>query len=1051
MSTAALAQEPAPATSLKLVPSQGVPYLQVAEGFEIDLVVSEPVVEKPLYMQFDARGRLWVVEYRQYPWPAGLKLLSRDNVWRNVYDKVPPPPPHAANSKYRGADRVSIHTDADRDGTFESHRVFVDGLSLATAALPMNGGVYVLNPPYLLFYADVDGDDRPDSETPRILLSGFGIEDSHSLANSLRRGVDGWIYATQGSTVSAAVVRHGPDNQPLAGEKPVRSLGQNLWRYHPGRHVYEIVAEGGGNAFGVESDAEGNLISGHNGGDTRGFHYTPGAFHRKTFDKHGDLSHPFAFGALPAMAHHRADRFTHTFVRYEASELDQGSEINGSDVNGAANDGLRGKILAVSPIRHEVVLADMERSGSTFRTRDAGVFVSPLPGDRPDWFSPVDIQLGPDGCVYIADWYSEQCNHYRNHEGKTTPGFGRIYRVRCANRPAPPLPDLAGWSNDRLLEIGLADPNRAVRRLAAGLIEDRLAPRATDDSATVEQRALRRAAAFGPLLSEATDDGFAGSVEAYAALTGLGAVDVDVIRAALRHTRPEMRRAALRTLADRGDVPSSVEEEVLALVRPDQTLSVLVELAAAARRWPGPLGRRVAAELIDHPPTTYDATLAAQVWWLVERHVATGTDVAVLMKSSRFADSAAWNITGIAIQPKEDASLPGLLLRRAIARGTDDDREIAERILTDVPDEALRGMRLSESFVTPAGAEFLGRLRPETRRRLASAQPALELFLRLREGDGAAIARALKDVFDNAASIPRRIAMTESLAAAKPNLSQGDRTRLWELAIGDPSEALGVAVLGLLHATSPHEQDAPEEVLVRLDKVHGARKDTLLRWLAERPASAKSLVKHLGKSRAGSNNDKGTTLADVPPEVVEQMRRHADAELMAAVDGLFPRLPVSKEARERRIEQVASLLATGGGKPLAGRDIYREKAACGRCHSLFGEGGRVGPDLTPHDRRDARTLLLAIVHPSAEIREGFSGMAIETVDGRLVTGLKVADTAAGITVRGSDGTDTTVPRAEIESAEPLAQSLMPENLLDALSEQELRDLFAYLMSTTPPK
>jgi putative heme-binding domain-containing protein len=107
--------------------------------------------------------------------------------------------------------------------------------------------------------------------------------------------------------------------------------------------------------------------------------------------------------------------------------------------------------------------------------------------------------------------------------------------------------------------------------------------------------------------------------------------------------------------------------------------------------------------------------------------------------------------------------------------------------------------------------------------------------------------------------------------------------------------------------------------------------------------------------------------------------------------------------------------------------------------------------LTPHDRRDARTLLLAIVHPSAEIREGFSGMAIETVDGRLVTGLKVADTAAGITVRGSDGTDTTVPRAEIESAEPLAQSLMPENLLDALSEQELRDLFAYLMSTTPPK
>ncbi len=151
-------------------------------------------------------------------------------------------------------------------------------------------------------------------------------------------------------------------------------------------------------------------------------------------------------------------------------------------------------------------------------------------------------------------------------------------------------------------------------------------------------------------------------------MTGLGAVDDDVILAALRHSRAEMRRAGLRTLADRGDVPSSIEEEVLALARPIQPLSVRVELAAAARRWPGPFGRRVAAALIDHPPSTFDATLAAQVWWLVERHVATETDVAMLLKVPRFADLTAWNITGIAIQPKEDSSLPGLLVRRAIAR-----------------------------------------------------------------------------------------------------------------------------------------------------------------------------------------------------------------------------------------------------------------------------------------------------------------------------------------------------------------------------------------------
>lgn len=1018
----------------RLASSRNVPSLRIAEGYEIDLIVSEPVIEKPLQLQFDARGRLWVVEYRQYPWPAGLKLLSRDNVWRNVYDTVPPPPPHAADSMFRGADRISIHADSDGDGTYDSHTVFIEGLSLATAVLPIHGGVYVLNPPYLLFYTDANHDDLPDSATPRILLSGFGIEDSHSLANSLRRGVDGWMYATQGSTVSAAVVRHGPDNQVLPGEQPVRSLGQNVWRYHPGRHVYEILAEGGGNAFGVEIDSEGNVFSGHNGGDTRGFHYTRGAYHRKTFDKHGDLSHPFAFGALPAMAHHQAERFTHTFVRYEAEELADGD-------NGG---GLRGHILAVSPIRHEVMLATMERAGATFRTRDVGVFLAPAPNDRPDWFSPVDIQLGPDGCVYIADWYSEQCNHYRNHEGQTTPGFGRVYRVRRTDRPVPPSPDLSRWSTAQLIERGLADTNRAVRRLAAGLIEDRLSPRVQNATDAAE---LRRTAALEPLLQRASDEGCIGALEAYGALSALGGVDDDVLRRTLQGSRPELRRAALRTLGDRGDVPSALMDDVLRLAAVDQPPAVRVELASAARAWPGPLGRRVAAALISQPAPLFDATLAAQVWWLVEHHVATETDVAVLLRRPHFGDANTWNLTGIAIEPKADASLPGLLVRRAIARGTDDDRAIAERILTELPDEVLRRSRLAESFVTLAGAEFLGRLSPATQRRLATTQPTLELFLKLRAGDPVATDTALREVLDEDVPASRRLAMTETLAAARPRLTAAVRSGLWDAALATPSEPLGVALLGLLRADGSHGIDVATEVLDRIDRASGARRDTLLRWLAERPATAKALVARLERPReAGS-----LVPLDIPPEVLEQLRRHTDAELATAVDRLFPRAEVSKEVRERRIEQVASLLATGGGQPLAGRAIYRDKAACGRCHTLFGEGGRVGPDLTPHDRRDVRLLLLAIVHPSAEIREGFTGMAIETVDGRLVTGLKVTDSAAGITLRGADGTDTTVPRDEIDSAVPLSQSLMPENLLDALSERELRDLFAYLMSTTPPK
>src|SRR5690606_32376924 len=117
---------------------------------------------------------------------------------------LPKPPPDGV----RGRDRISIHEDRDGDGTFEHHQVFVDGLNLATSMARGRGGVWVLNPPYLLFYPDRDGDDQPDG-APEVHLEGFGLEDTHSICNSLRWGPDGWLYAAQGSTVTGRVRRPG--------------------------------------------------------------------------------------------------------------------------------------------------------------------------------------------------------------------------------------------------------------------------------------------------------------------------------------------------------------------------------------------------------------------------------------------------------------------------------------------------------------------------------------------------------------------------------------------------------------------------------------------------------------------------------------------------------------------------------------------------------------------------------------------------------------------------------------------------------------------------
>jgi putative membrane-bound dehydrogenase-like protein len=258
-------------------------------------------------------------------------MVSRDKFLRSVYDQVPAPPPN----HFPGADKITIHEDTDGDGQFDKHSTFLEGLSLMTSFEFGKGGIWVLQPPYLLFYPDANGDDVPDGD-PVVHLEGFGMEDSHSVTSHLRWGPDGWLYASQGSTVTGAVKRPGD-------KTAVHSMGQLIWRYHPEQKKYEIFAEGGGNAFGVEIDSQGRVYSGHNGPNTRGFHYVQGGYLQKGFGKHGELSNPYTFGYFEAMAHHQVLRFTHTFVIY-----------NG----GALPEQYNGRLFGVAPLMiHQSLLA----------------------------------------------------------------------------------------------------------------------------------------------------------------------------------------------------------------------------------------------------------------------------------------------------------------------------------------------------------------------------------------------------------------------------------------------------------------------------------------------------------------------------------------------------------------------------------------------------------------------------------------------------------------------------------------------------------------------
>src|SRR5262249_8406022 len=154
-----------------------------APDLEWEQVLAEPVVRQPVSVSFDERGRLWVVQYLQYPHPAGLKMLSRDKYWRAVYDKVPPPPPH----HFPGKDKIPTHQATSGDGVSASHPTCLDGLNIVPAVARGRGGVWVLNPPYLLFYRTGADGSAPRGE-PEVHLEGFGLEDTHSVVNSLRWG-----------------------------------------------------------------------------------------------------------------------------------------------------------------------------------------------------------------------------------------------------------------------------------------------------------------------------------------------------------------------------------------------------------------------------------------------------------------------------------------------------------------------------------------------------------------------------------------------------------------------------------------------------------------------------------------------------------------------------------------------------------------------------------------------------------------------------------------------------------------------------------------------
>ena len=955
-------------------PVESLKQFTVFGDLEIDQLLAEPLVKQPVFLNFDERGRMWVVQYQQYPHPAGLKMTSRDNYWRAIYDRVPPAPPN----HIRGRDKITIHEDTDGDGVLDRHKTFVEGLNIVTSLAHGRGGVWVLNPPYLLFYPDKNRDDIPDSD-PLVHLAGFGLEDTHSVVNSLRWGPDGWLYAAQGSTVTAKVRRPGFD------ENEIFSMGQNIWRYHPGTRRYEVFAEGGGNAFGVEFDAQGRVFSGHNGGDTRGFHYVQGGYLRKGFTKHGPLSNPYAFGYFNSMPHNKVPRFTHNFIVYEGAGL-PGKYL--------------GKVLGVEPLQGRVVMSDRMAIGSSFKTLDTGYPIK----TSDSWFRPVDIKAGPDGAVYVCDWYDDQVNHYRNHEGQIDPQNGRVYRLRAKGSQPMQSFDLAKRTTAELVGL-LRHEDKWHRQTALRLLAD------------------RRDVAGLPLLKAMLRDELGqATLEVLWAVNLCGGFNPEFAGETLKHANSHVRSWTVRLLGDEKIVSEATAEELAGLARREPHVEVRGQLAATAKRLPVGQALSIIRELLAHDADAGDIYQPLMVWWALESKVAAHPDEVLAL----FADRSLWETSLVR------EHILGRLMRRFTKAGSRADL-LASAKLFEMAPNAESARILMIGFEQAYKGRSMAAL-PEHLMVAMARHGGGSFALGLRRGDAKSVEEALRIIADVKADKLLRLQYTEILGEA-PNANA--IPVLLDIVKSEPGTDLKRTALGALKPYN--DARIPAAVLA----VYGELPDSLRKvagmLLAGRADWAFELLREV---------DAGELAADlVSAEVASLLRSHGGGRVGQLSTKHFAGAAMDAAKLELEIQRLAKVVMAKPGSPYEGKKLYA--ASCASCHRLFEQGGQIGPDLTAYQRDDLDTMLLNIVNPSAEIREGYENFLLTTNDGRLASGFLIEQDNRLVVLRGLDGQDATFARKAIRELKAQGQSLMPGGLLKVYNDGQIRDLMAYLRSSQP--
>ena len=944
-----------------LSPAEAIAKMTVPEGFKVELVAAEPDIINPVSMTFDERGRVWITESIEYP----------------------------RSSPGVGKDRVKVLEDTDGDGKADKFTIFAEGLNIPSGIAVGYGGVWVANSPDLLFLQDTDGDGKADKQ--EVVVTGFGRADTHELPNSLTWGPDGWLYGLNGVFNPSKITHKGKTHEFTCA----------MFRIHPRTRDFEIFCEGTSNPWGIAIDKEGGFFVSACVIDHLWHLVETGYYHRQ-----GGPYPPFTW-KIESIVKHKHQKAAYCGIHYFDSD--------------AYPEKYREKLYMGNVHGNCINVDRLERDGSTYRGLPEPDFLAA----NDAWFMPVVQKTGPDGCLYILDWY-DQYHCYqdaRRDPAGIDRGKGRLYRVRYNDTPRAPQFDLSKETDEQLIER-LKSPNVYYRDVAQRLLSERANPNNLSPLLDLIRRPntppkTRMHALWSMIGAQQT---------MLADCNELSTHSDSNVRAWMIRARAGMRTASL----DGNSSPDEFLQQVIVGGKRGDISTMVDSLRSSPN----------------------DMHLARVVW----------SNLGKVSKHNANTFGEFLKLVRNDLSSRQQPAIEALAVR-SFERLEERDAMVAlkemltaqnynEKVLSDSLEVALKnvlsGQWNKKSFDIPMRADLL-RSRAEMSENSRFTSTALAALV----GETIAAAGLVRAVEAEKESDARRARAFEVLVEigddhvdmlakrllVDSNVPVALRHGLL-IAMGRDKRKvkIGDTVAGFDFSRAHVSGTAPGLILSLYRHLDPVIQPVAIEVLTVRSEWAHALVDNIG------SRIKPT---DVNVNQVRTMLSSKDAKLVARAKAIWGTVRTDRNpAREQVVYEMRNLLKNNTGDPHKGQLAFNR--LCGQCHKIHGQGQDVGPDITVNGRASLDQLLSNVFDPSLVIGRIYQAYTVVTTDGRTLTGLLVEDNPQRIVLKVQGGKIETIARKDVDEFEQSKLSLMPEGVEKQLSPQELIDLLAFLRLDKAP-